>query len=479
MIMALTIITAAILTMYLVSVAVTIWFYSLPVNYISRPSLAAADYHHADVPTVVLLYPVLNELKETMRSAFVAMEKAPYPDGKRRVIAIPNESDTQTTKSLESLKNEFAWLEIWPVPATTDPSWETVWNHWEANDGAYWWHTGKRAGERKLPAKKTRQLVWAMYTLANQTDASRTILSYTDADSLIPEDYWYSAAVGHNEYDVVQSINLTGNALATWAASFHAMDHIGWDATLYPHMTANGKHPFYVLGKGLFYKLDQLVEIGGFHPWLTIEDPEIGLRLWTRGKRMGMMHSPLVEEVPATWGNGFTQRKRWMAGFFQTQARPLRMMGMPLKHRIRARLNLVPVVSFLINPLALASAIASTTTYALTGNALPGWLNALSLVIVLTAIPLLLYRWYRAWVLMEPIFDTRRRIRFILRVNPIFTIIYGFWWIGPIVRGLVMWLLDQGLVWERTKKVDANHELARSKTSGDNTTSGTRARTSR
>ena len=92
-------------------------------------------------------------------------------------------------------------------------------------------------------------------------------------------------------------------------------------------MSANGRHPFYVLGKGLFFRISDLIAHGGFHPWLTIEDPEVGMRLWVNGARLGVVDSPLVEEVPATWVQGVTQRKRWVCGFFQTLGRPLSRHG--------------------------------------------------------------------------------------------------------------------------------------------------------
>ena len=83
-----------------------------------------------------------------------------------------------------------------------------------------------------------------------------------------------------------------------------------------------------MLGKGLFFKASDLVALGGFHPWLTIEDPEVGMRFWINGKRLGIIENPLIEEVPTTFVHGITQRKRWVAGFFQSLASPLREMGM-------------------------------------------------------------------------------------------------------------------------------------------------------
>ena len=117
----------------------------------------------------------------------------------------------------DRLRHEFEFLEVLPVPPTTDPSWAGVWTSWDMTTGAYWWHKGKRAGQTDLPPKKTRQLVWAMYQVAPGNEDA--LLSYIDADSVIPVDYWATAALGMRDYDVLQNTNISGNLLASWPAS--------------------------------------------------------------------------------------------------------------------------------------------------------------------------------------------------------------------------------------------------------------------
>ena len=265
------------------------------------------------------------------------------------------------------------------------------------------------------------------------------------------------------DYDVVQNTNLTGNLMDNWASSFYALDHIQWDMTLYRHMTAGGKQPFYVLGKGLFFRFSDLVRVGGFHPWLTIEDPEIGMRLWTNGARLGVVESPLIEEVPATFGQGVTQRKRWVAGFFQSLSMPLRSMGMPLGSRIRARLNFVPTFSLLSNILGWPIGIWTVLVVAgigFTQETPPLWLTILSLVNIVGALGLLGTAMVRAWVKTKPVLPRKRsRLLYLLRVNPVFLLFYWVWWTVPLVIGFTMFLRDTGLTWERTEKIDANAEL--------------------
>lgn len=442
--------------LFLVSLLVTIWFLTLKVNLI-RP--ARKSHRSTSGPPIILFYPVLNELEATMRTTFTGISRSHYPKKLLRVVAIPNDDDVTTIASLRRLQKEFQFLEIQPVPPTTDPSWRAVFSSWDNNPKAYWWHAGKRTGETQLPPKKTRQLIWAMYTVAGSHPEA--LLSYIDADSIVPEDYFETAAQGIKDYDVIQFTNISGNLMHSWASSFFAMDHISWDSTLYKHMTAGGKHPYYVLGKGLFFRVADLLEVGGFHPWLTIEDPEIGMRMWTNGYRLGVVESPLVEEVPATFSQGITQRKRWMAGFFQSLGGPLIQMGMPLGKRIRARLNFVPCLSLALNPIglivgvwAVVGAVTSPTQFIGTP------LIVLSVLNIVLAVAVIGYGQYRAWKMSEPVLTRpRERARFLLRVNPLFLMGYWLWWSIPLAIGFTMFLRDTGLVWERTEKTDANREL--------------------
>jgi cellulose synthase/poly-beta-1,6-N-acetylglucosamine synthase-like glycosyltransferase len=447
----------AVQVVYLSGVLITIWFFTLPVNLVDR----AAVPKHA-LPKIVLFYPVLKELEQTMRTTFTGMQRADYPPELLRVISIPNDNDATTIASLHRLQNEFPFLEVLPVPATTDPSWSAVWNAWEKNPKAYWWHKDKRKGDRALPPKKTRQLIWAMYQVAPGNEDA--LLSYIDADSVVPTDFWKTAAIGMESYDVVQNTNITGNLLSSWPASFYAMDHIAWDSSLYKHMSANGKHPFYVLGKGLFFRFSDLLKVGGFHPWLTIEDPEIGMRMWTNGKRLGVVESPLIEEVPATWSQGVLQRKRWVAGFFQSLALPLTRMGMTRGQRFRARLNFVPCLSLAFNPLGLGIGIWALLTVVFSHDA---FLNpatvVLSVVTVTFALGLMVWGMIQAGRMSRPVLSRRRdRLLYVLRVNLFFVLAYWLWWLIPLAKGFRMYRKDEGLVWERTEKRDANSRLVRS-----------------
>jgi glycosyltransferase XagB len=444
--------------LYLASLLVTAYFYSRPVDLV-RPADLSPD--RATYPPVLLFYPVLRELEETMRTTFCAIDSIDYPRDRYRIVAIPNHDDHDTIAALERLQATFSWLEILCVPATSDASWDVVWDQWDGNPKVYWWHTGRRAGVRDLPPKKTRQLVYAFYSLC-PAGADDTLISYIDADSAPPPNYFLLGAAGASAYDVVQLTNVAGNVLSSWASSFHSFDHMCWDASMYPHMTAHGKHPYYVLGKGLFFRSSDLHAFGGFHPWLTIEDPEVGMRLWANGRRLGVVTQPLVEEVPRTFHQGVTQRKRWVCGFFQSLGSPLKQMGMTAPQRFLARLNLVPCLSLLANPIGLTVGIWILVRAIADGRQVDLPLTVLSAINILGALAILAHNWVNAWRVSRLVLDSRRaRLRLALRINPVFVMAYWIFWSVSIVIGIQMFVRDKGLVWERTEKVDANHELVR------------------
>lgn len=443
--------------LYFLAFMVVLYFLTRKINWVDSSRIYSTP--EEQMPLIVLAYPVLREDENTMHTTMVSLSRMDYPRSKYRIIAIPNSDDTATIEILRRLQREFPFLETLEVPPTTDPSWNVVWRAWENNPKAYWYHQGKTKGERNLPPKKTRQLIYLFYTLVS-TIGTDWVLDYIDADSITPATHFRLAAVGLQQYDVLQSTNVVGNPLDTWATSFHSFDHMCWDGNIYPHMSADGKHPYYVLGKGLFYKAKDLYDLGCFNPWITIEDPEIGLRLWTNGKRLGIIAEPLIEEVPRTFRGGIIQRNRWVCGFFQTLSSPLKQMGMKFWHRQLARLNFVPTLSLPINLIGLPTGAYALYLFITSHGPFPLW------VVVLSVVNIVLYcvvmgqafwnGWHRSKLVLE---DTSARIRYMLRVNPLTLFFYYLLWCIPIFIGFAMFLMGRGKVWVRTQKVDADRRF--------------------
>lgn len=444
--------------LYALTFLVDLYHFSRPINWVTPPAQAAPK---GPLPYIVLFYPVLHELEATMRTTFIALSRLDYPSDRYEVVAIPNHDDQETIASLERLQSEFGFLRIQAVPPTTDPSWDRVWRAWTSNSRAYWWHAGKTAGVRDLPPKKTRQLIHAFYeTRERRGPSSDFLVNYIDADSCPPADHFMAGAVGMETYDALQATNVAGNLNASLAASWHAFDHMAWDGLKYAHLSADGSHPYWMLGKGLFFRASDLADLGGLHPWIAIEDPEIGMRYWAAGKRLGVIAAPLIEEVPLTFARGVTQRKRWVCGFFQSLGRPLDALGFSPVAKLKAWLNFLPCLSLWINAIGFPIGVWAIWAWTLDADVMPVWLVWLSILNVIAFIVSLSALYISTWRRTALVLERRRdRIGYMLKINPLFIMVWWVVWLVPLWLGFWMYMRGGGLVWERTEKINANEAL--------------------
>jgi cellulose synthase/poly-beta-1,6-N-acetylglucosamine synthase-like glycosyltransferase len=452
--------------LYSLSLLVDCYIFSRPVNMVDMSEQdCLVEGSKKDYPAIVLFYPVLAEQESVMRTTMIAFGEMAYPKDRYRVIAIPNASDRPTVAALRKLQSEFAFLELLEVPATDDPSWQPVWDAWNSNPKAYWWHQGPNAYNKSLPPKKTRQLIYAFYNWMKTGPEEGTLVSYTDADSCPPRDHFLAAAIGMRKYGALQAKNVAGNAGLTWASSFCASDHMAWDGGKYEHLSGDPRQPFWMLGKGLFFRAQDIYDLGSFHPWITIEDPEIGLRLWKNGIRLGIIEGSLIEEVPTTFADAIVQRKRWVAGFFQTlkfRGGPMDRMDFSFIEKIKAWLIFLPCLTMAFNCLGLPLSIWAAVTWCNDTGNLPDWCSYWSIANIGLFTFFMIGQYYRTWLRTKLIMDTPwQRLRYMLRVNPLFMHLWWMFWAIPLWIGYGMYRNNLGLVWERTLKRDDNRLLVR------------------
>lgn len=445
--------------LYFLTFALELYLFTRPVNWVRTSE--ARHVPEREFPPIVLFYPVLKELESTMRTTMLALSRMRYPSALVRVIALPNWHDTGTIAALRRLQGSFPFLEVEIVPPTTDPAWNVVWRAWDQNPKAYWWHEGAHSRQRDLPPKKTRQLIFGFYNSYGDPERARGVLvDYIDADSCPPPDHFLGAVAGMRHYDVLQAQNVAGNLNTSLTASWCALDHMAWDGGKYAHLSANGRHPYWVLGKGLFFRASDLLELGGLHPWMAIEDPEVGMRFWKNGRRLGIIESPLIEEVPVTLRRAITQRKRWVCGFFQSLGEPLDRLGFTPLEKAKAWMNFLPCLSLWINTAGAPTGAWGLWTFVSGSNLLPLPLvalctfNLVAFAITMTAL------YARTWARTALVLGSLKgRLGYMLRVNPLFVAIWWAIWLIPLAIGLWMHLRDRGRVWERTEKINANKVL--------------------
>lgn len=444
---------------YLAAILIDFYFYSRPIDFVDMREVE--HLKKGDYPFIILIYPVLREPESTMRTTFKTIDKLDYPKDRFRLVSIPNSNDFETIASLNRLQKEFPFLEIMEIPPTSDSSWKLIWDNWNKNEKAYWWHVGSRAKDTNLPPKKTRQLIYAFYHLAKEYENKEDFLvNYIDADTCLPTDHFLAAAVGIRHYDVLQATNIAGNLNQSLAASCHAFDHFIWDGFKYPHLSDHGNHPYWVLGKALFFKASDLLTLGGFHPWIAIEDPEVGMRFWKNGKKLGIIEKPVIEEVPVTFSGGITQRKRWVCGFFQSLSEPLTRLNMTTYEKFLCWLNFLPCLSLWSNALMLPLSLWAIHGFFNSYPCFPFWLVILSVFNITAVLATLLVVYYKIWKRTSLVLISKReRLWYLFRINPVVAFVWWLIWLIPIWLGYRMYRGEGGLEWLRTEKIDANVHL--------------------
>lgn len=448
--------------LYTLTFVLEVYFATLPRKFVDMAE-PVTDLESA-YPYIVLFYPVLRELEATMETTFHSLRRLEYPKDRFEIVAIPNAHDLETIAALQLLTVKFPFVNVMVIPPTSDPSWDVVWKHWDTNPNVYWWHRGRRAQIKDLPPKKTRQLVYAFYHKAVELAHERDLLiNYIDADSAPPPDHFMAGLRGIKHFDCVQAQNVAGNLLKSMASSWHAFDHMCWDGSKYAHLSAGDRQPFWVLGKGLFFRAKDLLDLGGFHPWLAIEDPEVGMRFWKHGRRLGIISGSLIEEVPETLRAGVTQRKRWVTGFLQSLGEPLKEMGFTPWERFKAWMIFFPCMTLWFNAIGVPLGLWALVSWMTGTSSLPEWTLVLAALNVGAFAVSLTIQYVSTWKRTKLVLRTRRqRIRYMIRINPISAIIWWVLWLIPLFLGFRMYLQDEGLIWQRTEKIDANQKLIRS-----------------
>jgi len=71
-------------------------------------------------------------------------------------------------------------------------------------------------------------------------------------------------------------------------------------------------------GTSNHFKTDKLRELGGWDPFNTTEDADLGIRIGAKGLKVGVIRSTTYEEANSRVGNFIKQRTRWIKGYMQT-----------------------------------------------------------------------------------------------------------------------------------------------------------------
>jgi cellulose synthase/poly-beta-1,6-N-acetylglucosamine synthase-like glycosyltransferase len=164
--------------------------------------------------------------------------------------------------------------------------------------------------------------------------------------------------------------NSRQNLLTRWFAAEYAF----WFDLVLPGLH-HSQHPIPLGGTSNHFTVSVLRELCAWDPFNMTEDADLGIRLWERGWKTGMIDSITLEEANSRLGNWVRQRSRWIKGYLQTW---LVHMRHPL--RLVRRIGLGPFLSLQFTVGGIIVTLLNPIFWTLTAVVLiadPGWVHSL------------------------------------------------------------------------------------------------------
>jgi cellulose synthase/poly-beta-1,6-N-acetylglucosamine synthase-like glycosyltransferase len=119
------------------------------------------------------------------------------------------------------------------------------------------------------------------------------------------------------------------NASENWLTRMFTLDYALWFDLVLPGLERLGV-PIPLGGTSNHFKIDILRELRGWDPFNVTEDADLGIRLYQKGYRVGVVDSTTFEEASCRASQWVRQRSRWIKGYMQTflvhTRRPLHML---------------------------------------------------------------------------------------------------------------------------------------------------------
>ncbi|MEO0542958.1 MAG: glycosyltransferase family 2 protein [Pseudomonadota bacterium] len=230
------------------------------------------------------------------------------------------------------------------------------------------------------------------------------------------------------------------------SALFH-FEYAGLFRALMPWLDRAGA-PLLLGGTSNHFRTAAVRAVGGWDPYNVTEDADIGLRLWRKGYRTGMITRPTLEPAPHMAGVWLRQRTRWFKGWLQTTfvhtrhpARLLSELGVKATS-ITILLLVGTVASAIAHPFLLTSAVISLAR--LLGSETPSlsakiiaWIDWSTIIMSYSAFAAL------CWAGTLP--AQRRKIGWRILLIPIY-------WVGFSIAAwrAVFQLFKDPFLWEKT-----------------------------
>ncbi|MEI8073555.1 MAG: glycosyltransferase family 2 protein [Bacteroidota bacterium] len=200
-------------------------------------------------------------------------------------------------------------------------------------------------------------------------------------------------------------------------------------------------------GTSNHFKFEKLMELGGWDPFNVTEDADLGVRVFEKGYKVGIVNSTTLEEANNEPFNWIRQRSRWIKGYMQTSLvhmrNPIRLIRR-LGWRGFLGFNFFIAgtsITFLLYPLLLGFLlIYSIVKLTFVANLFPDWVLYISTFNLVAGNTLMIY------VNMLSVFK-RKYYELILfgALNPLYWIMHSI----AAYKGLWQ-LIFKPFFWEKT-----------------------------
>jgi len=206
-------------------------------------------------------------------------------------------------------------------------------------------------------------------------------------------------------------------------------------------------------GTSNHFKLDILMELGGWDPFNVTEDADLGVRAYAKGYKVAIINSTTYEEANNEMFNWVRQRSRWIKGYMQTHLVHMRN-PVQLWRKIGWKgfigfnffIGATPL-TFLVYPLLL-SVFLCYLFFDLSGirSIFPDWVLFISIINLMVGNILMIY------VNMMAVFKRRYYELILFAIaNPIYWLLHSW----AAYKGLYQ-LIVKPFYWEKT-----NHGLSK------------------
>ncbi|MBC7786703.1 MAG: glycosyltransferase [Methylophilaceae bacterium] len=150
--------------------------------------------------------------------------------------------------------------------------------------------------------------------------AKNNVTVIFDAEDNVHPDIFNVANTLYNQTDadIIQAGTQLMDYDSRWFSSHNVLEYYFWFRSRMHFHAKVGMVP--LGGNTVFFKTDQIKQMGGWSEHCLTEDAEIGIRMSTRGAKIIATYDAehvTREETPATISQFIKQRTRWNQGFIQ------------------------------------------------------------------------------------------------------------------------------------------------------------------